>query len=885
MMMETTVSNKQVVQDFVQAMVADTPDSHPVAAWVQQLQQIARLTPFQRGDVLVQHHAVADDIHFLVEGSLQYQHLVTDHDQGETISHQQIPWMPIGWSSLHFRRYRVTTVAESDGRLLTLPFAAWQELAAQSPTLWAYLSEFMFRTTIQMLWEARGVSLDTYADVAATTPELPIAASPEPEALHDMVQQSVCFSALPTACRDWLAEHSHLYQADSGTRILQEGQASEGLWLLYGGRVAMKFTVVTEKGKQTAVRYAVRPGTLLCWSATAEPVPAPFRIETTRSTTLAFVPQQALTALCASQPAWVGAIFEQQLWQLRNYLVSTRTHYSDTPEDGGIRSVSELIEDSKPILPINSVLYGVPYLLKNKVTRRDGFRRLYRAYFQGTEDERALASLSLDMVHELERAHRFFEGMLSTYAAVVRNRHLVDAAELRRISTRYFRDALAHVPYAIKGLENLPDDPNCIFIYNHMAYAEDSIFHNGFLFNPDSHFMSSIILEPKYGDGIRVSRTNDITEYWRDDYYGRLGHIPVVTPQSGWLEETPEEKQQRKDKFFADCAAVLASGRPFIIAPEGNITEEDSVTERSPGPLKAGAFLMSARLPSRPKIVPVALANFDKPAYRAVFACVIKPAFSMEERGVEVNDRASLRKFLESYRQEFRGYVEEAIELARYIETPEADLTGIVTNLGQVDAVHEEFEVDVRALELRSRQVGDGTATTVFYGSSTFRMWDSLADDVAILDAVNLGFGGSTFEACRLYFERLVLPHEPARLVIYCGENDIVRGESAEFVTDQFRQFADMVRTYLPQTRCWFVSAKPSPGRQDHLAEIREANARVAAEIEQRVQWRYLDWFPYMLDQHGQPNAQLFAPDQVHLNIAGYGILGKLLRQELSKAH
>lgn len=876
----TTIDNTHLVQDFVQAMLAGPPDPRRVSPWVDQLQQLARITEFKRGEMLVQHHAVADDLHFLVEGTLRYKHLVTDEEQGETISHQRIPWMPLGWSSLNFRRYRVTIVAASDGRLLTLPLAAWQDLAAQFPILWARLSEFMFRTSIQLLREARGLSQDAYADVVPTHVDLPLVADPEPGSLREMYQQSGCFSALPAECRQWLAQNSQLFQVAGSTQIMAEGEASRGLWLLNSGRVVLRFTMVSDKGKQTAVRYAVRPGTLLCWSAIAGPVPAPYQIETTRVTQLAFLPRQALIVLFAERPEWAGAIFQQQLWQLRGYLRTTRSHYSDAAEDGGIGLLSNLIEDSKPILPVNSILYGVPYLLKNRLTRHEGFQRLYTAHYGGTESERAIASLALDILREFERAYRFFTGLQSTYAAVVRSQHL-EPPELRKIASRGFRDAISHVPYAIKGLENLPDDPNCIFIYNHMAFGEDTKLPNGFDFAPDSHFMSSMIVEPKYGDGIRVSRTNRSTEFWRDDYYRRLGHIPVVTPDSGWLDETPEEKQRRKKKFFSDCEAVLARGLPFIIAPEGTQEAEDSITEKSPGPLKPGAFLLSGRLPSKPKIVPVALANFDKPIYETIFACVVKPAFSMEERGVDVNDRTSLGQFLQTFRREFRGYVEEAIDLARQIEAPEADLAGIVTNLGQVGNVYEEFELDVRALELRLSQFGGDKSATVFCGSSTFRLWDSLAEDVGIPDAVNLGFGGSTLEACRIYFERLLLPFQPQRAIIYGGENDIGSGASAEFVPQQFRQFADTIHTYLPTTHCWFISLKPSPGRLAYLEEIKRANANIAAEIEQREQWRYVDFFRYMLDQQEQPNAQLYTPDNVHLNVAGYGILAKLLRQEL----
>ncbi len=867
-----------VVAALVEALGADGAEPSQIDRWRNHLEGIASVTSFQEGDVLIERFALADYIHLLVDGSAGYRHLVIDDDLAETISADDTPWMAIGWSCLDFRRYRVTAVASSEGRVLSLAFDALRTMSVEEPELWARLSEFMFRTTSQLLWTARstdGASVN--ADVV--TPSL-VQVTPEPGALERMYQRSASLAPLPEGCRSWLVDRTRTYHAGAGTVIIDESDPADGLWLLLSGRISLSFTIDTNVGERTAVRYAVRPGTLLCWSATTTALPAPYRLQATRNATLAFVSKEDLSELATSHPAWLGAVFKQQLWQLRNYLMSTRTQYNGGAADGGIGLLEDLIEDSMPALPVNSPLLGVPYLLKNYLTREEGFDRLYRAHFTGTEGESAVASLALDITRDLERSHRFFQAMQSTYQAVVDSEDL-DPAELRKLSTRYFRDALTHVPYVISGTENLPDDPNCILIYNHMAYAEDSILPNGFLFNPDSHLVSSIVMEPKYGDGLRVSRTNAITEFWRADYYERLGHIGVVTPESGWLDETPEEKEQRKNAFLDACKEVLAGGHPFAIAPEGTITEEESVTERSPGPLRAGAFLMSGTFPSRPRIVPVALANFDKPAYQAVFSCVIKPSFTMEERGVDVGDREALGQFLESYRREFRGHVEEAIELAESVQAPEADLSGLITNLGEVDLVEEEFEYDVRALELGVAATR-AERPTVFYGSSTIRLWPKLGEKLGISNPVNLGFGGSTFEACRRYFERLVLPHEPSRLVIYCGDNDISRGASADFVTDQFRQFAQMVRTYLPDCPCWFIAIKPSPGRISFFSEIQAANEQIESEIAHREQWRYVDWFTAMLGEDGRPNEHLFVDDLVHLNEDGYAQLSELVREALA---
>ncbi len=889
-----TVGRRVVTHDTALAAlataVAEALDPHvEPTALADRLRPHTTLQSFRTGDVLVEQHAVAANLLVLIEGGVTYTHVVSE-SVSETIGIDQAPWLPIGWSGLNLRRHRVTATATSDGQLLSLPFAIWDELRATDPTMWAALIEFALQTASPTLWTVRGAERPS-GSTATERPAPHLAPGDMAnDELRHMYDQSTSLSGLPRGCRQWLADHTQLYVAEPGTVALREGERSRGLWLLFSGRVQMTFALSNGanhrdggegRAERPAVRAAVRPGTMLAISGAAADIPVPFDVITTRVTRLAHVPVEVLAELLEHHPRWAGALTGQELWQLRNWLTWTRSRFGIDPDDDGIAAVQHLIDDSSPTLPVTSSLYGVPHLLRHRLTREDGFRRLYDRHIHGTSAERAVASTALDLLRDLERGHRFFRGMETTYDAVVAGDNL-SPIERRRVSTRHFRDALDHVPWVIGGLEHLPHDPNFILIYNHMAYAEDSVFPNGFLFNPDSHFISSILLEPTYGDGIRVARTNAITEFWRADYYDRLGHIPVVTPESGWLDETPAEKAARKQQFFDDCAAVLAAGTPFSIAPEGTITEEYSVTERSPGPLRAGAFLMSDQLPSHPRILPVAMANFDKPAHRAVFSCVIKPSFSMAERGVDTNDPDAMADFLTAYRQEFRAHVKEAIALADDVVRPDAVLDGVVTNLGAVDVVHEEFEHDVRSLELRATPPGLDQAPTVFFGSSTMRMWTSVGDDVGVPRALNLGFGGSTLDACRRYYQRLVARHAPARLVLYAGDNDIGRGVPAHEVIDLFHRFAATVRTHSPTTQCWFVSIKPSPGRDEFTDTIRTANAGIAASIEQRDDWRYVDWFSHLLGLDHRADPRLFEADELHVNRSAYTILAKLLRRELT---
>ena len=71
---------------------------------------------------------------------------------------------------------------------------------------------------------------------------------------------------------------------------------------------------------------------------------------------------------------------------------------------------------------------------------------------------------------------------------------------MQKLTNADFVKAFDQVPYVIKGMENLPEEPTNIF-YNHLASIEENTLANGHSFSIDSHFISAKILFPKYGDG------------------------------------------------------------------------------------------------------------------------------------------------------------------------------------------------------------------------------------------------------------------------------------------------------------------------------------------------------------------------------------------------
>ena len=185
----------------------------------------------------------------------------------------------------------------------------------------------------------------------------------------------------------------------------------------------------------------------------------------------------------------------------------------------------------------------------------------------------------------------------------------------------------------------------------------------------------------------------------------------------------------------------------------------------------------------------------------------------------------------------------------------------------------EFYEAEVRALEHASV---NGSRPPVFYGSSSIRLWNTLAEDFDPR-VLNLGFGGSTLEACDYFFARLVTPLHPRSLLLYAGDNDLGDGRSPEQVLGWFVSLADKVMHSLGPIPFGFVSVKPSPARYSIIDRIRSLNDLVRRDLESRPSAYYVDVYSPMLDPHGKPRPELFLEDGLHLNHDGYRLWSRLL--------
>lgn len=172
----------------------------------------------------------------------------------------------------------------------------------------------------------------------------------------------------------------------------------------------------------------------------------------------------------------------------------------------------------------------------------------------------------------------------------------------------------------------------------------------------------------------------------------------------------------------------------------------------------------------------------------------------------------------------------------------------------------------------------------LFVGSSTIRLWQGLEqafEEGTAHPVLRRGLGGSRLSDWPALVPWLVTRYVPRQVIVYAGENDIAEGASPHAVLADFIRFVQAVHRERPGTPIAFVSLKPSPARQAHLAAMREANLLVQTWVLAQDGLDYIDVHTAMLDADGQPRTELFLRDRLHLSAEGHALWRQVISAHL----
>lgn len=179
------------------------------------------------------------------------------------------------------------------------------------------------------------------------------------------------------------------------------------------------------------------------------------------------------------------------------------------------------------------------------------------------------------------------------------------------------------------------------------------------------------------------------------------------------------------------------------------------------------------------------------------------------------------------------------------------------------------WEADIAAFEVADSKRPEPRGEVVFYGSSSIRFW-KLADSFPDLVTVNRGFGGSRMDDAAHFAARLVTPLKPRAVVVFSGDNDLASGHTPVQVRDSFRELVANLRAGTPDVPVVLITVKPSIARWKNIANVREANRLLRAEVAATPACKVADIETDMLGPDGTPDPTLFVADGLHLSAAGY---------------
>lgn len=143
---------------------------------------------------------------------------------------------------------------------------------------------------------------------------------------------------------------------------------------------------------------------------------------------------------------------------------------------------------------------------------------------------------------------------------------------------------------------------------------------------------------------------------------------------------------------------------------------------------------------------------------------------------------------------------------------------------------------------------------------------------------LNLGLGGTTFSEWCLYTERIKGIVSPQRIFINLGFNDLHSGKPVEGVCADCRMLIKRLKTIYPNSKYYLLNITKAPCFPYCRAIEEEFNARMLL-IAEEENVSVIDVRSEMEKQGGS----VFYKDKVHLNAAGYLVLGKLLRRYLKQ--
>lgn len=194
------------------------------------------------------------------------------------------------------------------------------------------------------------------------------------------------------------------------------------------------------------------------------------------------------------------------------------------------------------------------------------------------------------------------------------------------------------------------------------------------------------------------------------------------------------------------------------------------------------------------------------------------------------------------------------------------------------------WEPDIRKFEQLDSVQRYSPSSVLFVGSSSIRLWATLADDMVPYEVIQRGYGGAKLDDLLYYAERIIYPHQFRAVVLFIA-NDIT-GNEKDKTPDEVQHLAgeviSVIRAKYPEEPVFYISTTPTSQRWEVWPLIKEANDKIEQLCKSHPNLYFINTETAFL-YNGLPADSLFLGDRLHLNGEGYRLWRDLIKNELDR--
>ena len=230
--------------------------------------------------------------------------------------------------------------------------------------------------------------------------------------------------------------------------------------------------------------------------------------------------------------------------------------------------------------------------------------------------------------------------------------------------------------------------------------------------------------------------------------------------------------------------------------------------------------------------------------------------------------------------------VEKAAQQTDVVESQAGDSVVTLDSLLEKyrESGEEKWESHIQKLE--QRNVADGAwpkGSLLFFGSSSFRRWETMNADMVPYPAINRGYGGAKYVDLVLFAERMFKPHQYRALMLFAANDVQGKGNdsSPEEVACAVREIIRVSKAHLPDAPIFIVEITPTESRFAVWEQTRAINATLREiALTSNNTW-FITTAEHYLNADGAPKSEYFVDDKLHLNEQGYKKWAELLKARL----